>query len=605
VSNPALIKTVAGVGIAVDDLVPRVTPFHDVRAYGAKGDGTTDDTAAIQAAVNAVVTAGGGTVSFPAGNYKCGQINDTSQTTIEFVGSRGTVITTASATWLKVTPSAGKWGFKMSGFRITPGTGMADLTPFVWLNGGASGGITYVDIDDLRFDGGAGPPLSPTRFDCLRLDGVFCGRVSNVYGNSLHGSRGIVYSDNGIQAGNMTFDSIVLEDTPVACVITEAAGGLEQVLINYKCVRFDYGPPLTDYAPYSTVTLTAGVSAGATTLTVSPADATAVNAILTNGGPQYVVIADATNGFDDVNRITAANTTTGVLTLSKATGKAVTNGTVLGVGTFGIVNAARNTLVLAPHFERYGVGVYATNTAHVNVDSPNLGALNKRGLVATNGTTFARMLYPTIILSNTAATVMEVTNQGTNSYNTLISPVGSSAGAGPANYLLDGNGTDNGLGNSYQPLYDGSFVRTVTLNPLNATAASRPKPTAVGEIIRYATDGKCYVCTNTATPTWTTIAPSLLSPSQNGLVTTDDTTGSRLVYGSNQINVDGSHTSVVGPFSPSTPALAAQNGSLFQGSGAPSNTNGNNGDVYFRTDTPGTANQRIYIKSAGAWVGIV
>jgi hypothetical protein len=61
----------------------------------------------------------------------------------------------------------------------------------------------------------------------------------------------------------------------------------------------------------------------------------------------------------------------------------------------------------------------------------------------------------------------------------------------------------------------------------------------------------------------------------------------------------------VGPFSPSTPANAAQNGSLFQGSGAPSNTNGNNGDVYFRTDTPGTANQRIYIKSAGAWVGIV
>lgn len=44
---------------------------------------------------------------------------------------------------------------------------------------------------------------------------------------------------------------------------------------------------------------------------------------------------------------------------------------------------------------------------------------------------------------------------------------------------------------------------------------------------------------------------------------------------------------------------------LFQGIGAPNNANGNNGDFYLRGDTPGTANQRLYVKSAGAWVGIV
>jgi hypothetical protein len=42
----------------------------DVKAYGATGDGTTDDTAAIQSAVDAAHTAGGGTVWFPAGTYK-------------------------------------------------------------------------------------------------------------------------------------------------------------------------------------------------------------------------------------------------------------------------------------------------------------------------------------------------------------------------------------------------------------------------------------------------------------------------------------------------------------------------------------------------------
>jgi hypothetical protein len=48
-----------------------------------------------------------------------------------------------------------------------------------------------------------------------------------------------------------------------------------------------------------------------------------------------------------------------------------------------------------------------------------------------------------------------------------------------------------------------------------------------------------------------------------------------------------------------------QTGAVYQGSGVPSNSNGSNGDVYFRTDTPGTANQRIYVKSAGSWTGIL
>jgi len=44
---------------------------------------------------------------------------------------------------------------------------------------------------------------------------------------------------------------------------------------------------------------------------------------------------------------------------------------------------------------------------------------------------------------------------------------------------------------------------------------------------------------------------------------------------------------------------------LFSGSGVPSNAVGSNGDFYFRVDTPGTANQRLYVKSAGAWAGIL
>lgn len=41
------------------------------RMFGAKGDGVTDDSAAIGDAIAAVITAGGGILYFPAGKYKC------------------------------------------------------------------------------------------------------------------------------------------------------------------------------------------------------------------------------------------------------------------------------------------------------------------------------------------------------------------------------------------------------------------------------------------------------------------------------------------------------------------------------------------------------
>jgi hypothetical protein len=55
---------------------------------------------------------------------------------------------------------------------------------------------------------------------------------------------------------------------------------------------------------------------------------------------------------------------------------------------------------------------------------------------------------------------------------------------------------------------------------------------------------------------------------------------------------------------PATPAIARQTAcALWAGSGAPNNSNGSNGDIYFRSD--GGAGTTIYQRRSGAWVGIV
>jgi polygalacturonase len=58
---------------------PPAGAFFDVRTYGATGDGKTVDSPAVNAAIQAVVQAGGGTLVFPAGTYVCFSIHLASQ----------------------------------------------------------------------------------------------------------------------------------------------------------------------------------------------------------------------------------------------------------------------------------------------------------------------------------------------------------------------------------------------------------------------------------------------------------------------------------------------------------------------------------------------
>jgi len=62
-------QTTFDISESIASLSLRGDTFINVIEYGAVGDGTTDDTASIQDAIDAVIALGGGTVYFPAGEY--------------------------------------------------------------------------------------------------------------------------------------------------------------------------------------------------------------------------------------------------------------------------------------------------------------------------------------------------------------------------------------------------------------------------------------------------------------------------------------------------------------------------------------------------------
>jgi len=71
IAQPKLPQWVAKVGNRVNTYQKGL---YDVGKYGAKGDGTTLATMAIQSAIDACSAKGGGTVSFPAGRYLTGSL---------------------------------------------------------------------------------------------------------------------------------------------------------------------------------------------------------------------------------------------------------------------------------------------------------------------------------------------------------------------------------------------------------------------------------------------------------------------------------------------------------------------------------------------------
>lgn len=120
--------TATHLGLVTKGLKPANTGIYRVNEYGAVGDGTTDDTTAIQAAIDAASTAGGGTVAFSKATYLVTTLNLKSYVSLKGVGGAWN---TAKGTVIKTTATTGRVLYYTS----------------------AGAGLTNCNIEDIRVEG--------------------------------------------------------------------------------------------------------------------------------------------------------------------------------------------------------------------------------------------------------------------------------------------------------------------------------------------------------------------------------------------------------------------------------------------------------------------
>lgn len=117
----ALLLAVVAMGLSARAQSEKV---FDVRASGAKGDGRTDDTVAIQTALDACGKAGGGTVKLPKGSYYSKPLTIRTKTTLLIEEGATLLASTNHSDFLKV---PGDWLQAKSGGDFVPFLSGKDL----------------------------------------------------------------------------------------------------------------------------------------------------------------------------------------------------------------------------------------------------------------------------------------------------------------------------------------------------------------------------------------------------------------------------------------------------------------------------------------------
>jgi len=138
----------SGAGGVARSVQSKVRELVSVKDYGAAGDGTTDDSSSVQAAIDFVNTAGGGVVWFPLGTFLCNTpLELPNGVLLRGSGREGTIILKDSTTTKNFTITASALVTDI----YAPGTLPSALNAVIVLTG--SGGRYTGGIEDLAIEG--------------------------------------------------------------------------------------------------------------------------------------------------------------------------------------------------------------------------------------------------------------------------------------------------------------------------------------------------------------------------------------------------------------------------------------------------------------------
>lgn len=182
---------------------------NDVKEFGAKGDGTSDDTAAFQAAFNAMAKQGGGTVFAPTGKYAV----------------RGNLIIPTSVTlrgeWMKPSPGKSVDGTVLCAYADR---GMKEGSPFILLM--QSSGIKDIAIWYPEQDAAS---ITPYPY-AVRQDGGDNATVENV--TFVNAYQGIIIGPNFNELHYLKNIYATFLSTGIQFDRTTDIGRLENIHIN-------------------------------------------------------------------------------------------------------------------------------------------------------------------------------------------------------------------------------------------------------------------------------------------------------------------------------------------------------------------------------------
>jgi hypothetical protein len=122
-------------GYTVEDKLAQIVSVMD---FGAVADGVADDTAAIQAAIDAVNAAGGGVVNFPAGTYACANLWPKDDVTLQGASKLSTKLINNSPDYSIITT-----------WRLAPGS----VQPAVGVYASAAPRTSNFNVFDMLLDG--------------------------------------------------------------------------------------------------------------------------------------------------------------------------------------------------------------------------------------------------------------------------------------------------------------------------------------------------------------------------------------------------------------------------------------------------------------------